>query len=435
MNDTQNAERLHPGVVLNEHYRLVRSVGTGNFGEVFLATDLHLDHPVAVKVLRLDRVRDCDTALRLFESEAKLAVNIDHPNVVRILDLDRHREFHFLVMEYLDGSDLSVLLKEVKRLPLAVALRITSDSLCGLGALHQKSIVHRDLKPQNILIRRDDNRVKLSDFGLAKSLEIPGSLTGGAVVGTPCYMAPELWTGNPATPASDVFAMGVTLFECLMGEVPWNTHDLVSLMDSVKTDSPPAVGEARSDVPPELDEFLSMCLAKDPQARPPDALAAEKELRLLENGEDETNEAEERLLRNRIAIVGLSPDMRAMVRACISASGLLSPVLDVGDCGSDELLQGLGQLDAILLDPQCRPPGEIGEFVKMVRHRFRSIVFFLLQDCSRDPDPYSDFPMYWQNRFRHFFKLHLDTAFADLPGLVTDVTQMIVFDQTVGLSR
>ena len=253
-----------PPSVIADRYRIETPLGSGGMATTYLARDLVLDRPVAVKVLRLTDSQATDLAR--FEREARAAAAVSHPNVVQVFDAGQDGDLRYIVMEWVDGGDLAHLIRERAPLPLEEAVRITADILRGLAAIHQAGIVHRDVKPANVLLDRR-GRAKLTDFGIARRSDDP-TLTGPVeLLGTAAYVAPERVRGEPATPASDLYAVGVILYELLTGQLPFPGQTPEELLAQHLHAAPVPPRRWRRDIPPALEQVVLRALAKDPGAR------------------------------------------------------------------------------------------------------------------------------------------------------------------------
>ena len=258
---------LAPGTVLLERYRVLSILGRGGMGLVYRADDLKLGQPVALKFLPPSLARDPEYRER-FLSEVRNARQVSHPNVCRVYDVAEANGHYFLSMEYVDGEDLSTLLARIGRLPPAKALEIAHELCAGLAAAHARQFVHRDLKPANIMI---DGRghARITDFGLAVA---PEEARPGELAGTPSYMAPELFEGKPATVQSDIYALGVVLYELYTGKHPWDRRPAT---DSKRRESgrPPSSPSFHTpEIDSAVDRIILRCLEIDPTARPSSAL-------------------------------------------------------------------------------------------------------------------------------------------------------------------
>src|SRR5262245_52244713 len=203
---TPGSARFAPGAIVAGRYRLVALLGRGGMGEVYRAEDLTLDQPVALKFLP-EGAAESDARVAQFHNELRVARQVSHKNVCRLYDLGEHDGRRFLTMEYVDGEDLSSSLRRFRRMPPDKAVQIARQLCAGVSAAHEKGVLHRDLKPANVMLDGNGD-VRITDFGIA-------TLGGGGegVAGTPLYMAPELLAGKPASVKSDIYALGLILFE------------------------------------------------------------------------------------------------------------------------------------------------------------------------------------------------------------------------------
>jgi len=250
-------------------YRLSRVLGRGGMGTVYLAYDELKSEVVALKMLDPPLVRS-PVALERFAREARLARRITHPNVARVFDLGSYQGRAFLTLEYVEGEDLRTRLRREGALGAETAARLTLAVCKGLGAAHSAAVVHRDLKPANVLLERG-GRVVLTDFGIARAMEDqqgPGGLTYlHGVVGTPQYMAPEQLTESPVDARTDVYAVGLLLYEMLVGEPAFlQAISLKAAFERLR--QPPPDPRDRAEVPRPLAELVRSCLALAPAERP-----------------------------------------------------------------------------------------------------------------------------------------------------------------------
>jgi serine/threonine-protein kinase len=265
------------GTVLEGRYRVERVIGTGGMGTVYLAQQLALRMPVAVKVLQRDCSEDFTYNYR-FVREARVAARVIHPNVARVLDLGRTPEGQvFSVMEHLEGEDLAALLAREGALPWSRARRILRQVIRGLRAAHDIGVIHRDIKPSNVFLMAASGgrteQVKLLDFGIAKAAD-PSSTFGenltrlDKIIGTVEYIAPERVLGEPADARSDIYSLGVMMFEMLTGHQPWPTEagTLRALMRRVREDAP-SLPEFLPGVPTELAAVVRKAMAREPADR------------------------------------------------------------------------------------------------------------------------------------------------------------------------
>jgi eukaryotic-like serine/threonine-protein kinase len=263
-----------PSDVIAGRFRLEQVLGHGGMSEVWLARDLELERPVAVKLLS-----SAGTAPR-FEREARSAASLSHPNIVGVFDYGEFEGRRYLVLEYVPGGTLD----ERMSTPLSddEVAEIARDIAAGLAHAHQHGIVHRDLKPSNVLFD-GEGRAKIADFGVARAVSDATLTTTGAVVGTAQYMAPEQATGGEVGPESDVYAFGVILFQMLTGRPPFEAEHPVAEMLTKSWQDAPAVESLRPDAPPFLAALAASALALDRHARPADgsALVAALDLQAL----------------------------------------------------------------------------------------------------------------------------------------------------------
>src|SRR6266498_3965941 len=234
-----------PEVMLAGRYRLVRRLASGGMGQVWRANDEILGRPVAVKLLRSEYAEDPEFVDR-FRAEGTTA---------------------YLVMELVEGEPLSVLLAREGRLSAAHTLNVLAQSALALDSAHQAGVVHRDVKPSNLLLRRD-GVVKVTDFGIAHAADEAPRTEAGMVVGTAAYLSPEQVACRPATPASDVYALGVVAYECLAGRRPFTGEHPIALALAHRRSAPPPLPE---DVPDAVQELVAWTMSKVPRARPPSA--------------------------------------------------------------------------------------------------------------------------------------------------------------------
>jgi serine/threonine-protein kinase len=257
-------------VALNGRYRIIDRIGSGGMSVVYKAQDLSLGRIVAVKVLH-ENLTDDEGFLRRFQREAHAAANLSHPNIVTVHDIGQDGNRHFIVMEYIDGRTLKQLvrLQNQQGRPLSVqrALDLAIQICAGIGYAHRANLIHCDVKSQNILVTKDE-RVKVADFGIARAMsEATQHTVDSQIWGTPHYFSPEQAAGQPATPASDVYAIGVVLFELLTGRLPFiaDTHTALALKHM--QEPPPRASEINPLVPQQIDQILQKVLAKEPAAR------------------------------------------------------------------------------------------------------------------------------------------------------------------------
>jgi serine/threonine-protein kinase len=264
------------GAVLDGRYELRELIGEGSFGRVFRGYDRRLARPVAVKVIKPWWAEDPEWA-RAFEREAQLLASLSHDGIVAVYDVGDAPEGLYLVSELVEGGSLARRLAQGS-LPAAEARTVALELCRALGGAHARRVVHRDVKPENVLLTAD-GRVKVGDFGIARLAESTTDAPAGTIIGTPRYMAPEQARGGPITPATDVYAVGVVLYEMLAGHPPFAGSSAVELALRHLSDPPPALGAA---VPPRLAAIALRALAKDPAERFADAAAMARALQMVD---------------------------------------------------------------------------------------------------------------------------------------------------------
>ena len=252
--------------LIDERYRLGPVIGCGAMGDVYDAKDLRLRRPVAVKLLRAELATDVDLRGR-FEREARAAARLAHPNVVAVFDTGEDHRTPFIVMERLSGRTLA---DEIRDGPLSEARTrtVASQVLGALAAAHAANVLHRDIKPANVLLAENGD-VKVADFGIAKILDDARTdlTSAGLVLGSSSYVAPERVRGGAASASSDVYSVGVLLYEALSAGKPFSGDTPVSVMHAVINQEPRPLHELRPDVSPSLVAVVSQAMAKDPLAR------------------------------------------------------------------------------------------------------------------------------------------------------------------------
>ncbi len=252
--------------LLNGRYRLITQQGSGGMAVIYKAQDIALGRIVAVKVLRPSLTGD-PTFLTRFRQEARNVANLAHPNIVTLFDFGQDGNTYYMVMEYVDGKDLKKLIRESAPFPVERALHIGIQICAGVGYAHRAELVHADVKPQNVLVTADDH-VKVTDFGIAQAIAATQTQEKQSVVwGSPHYFAPEQASGEAPTPASDVYSIGIVLFEMLTGKLPYNGADQQELALAHIRDQIPHVMEFNPNVPVHLDRIIYKVMSKQPSDR------------------------------------------------------------------------------------------------------------------------------------------------------------------------
>lgn len=260
-------QRFVPGVVLGRRFRIVGLLGQGGMGEVYRAEDLRLGETVALKLLPAELARDA-TALGRLHREVRLARQVAHPNVCRVFDVGEAEGLAFISMEYIDGEDLASLLRRIGRLPEAKAIEVARQLCAGLAAAHEKGVLHRDLKPANVMID-GRGRARISDFGLAVPV---AEATTGELAGTPLYMAPEQLARGEVSFRSDVYSLGLILYECLTGRRPFEGASRAELMSLQRSGMPSSPSRDVIGLDPVVERVVMRCLEPEPADRPATAL-------------------------------------------------------------------------------------------------------------------------------------------------------------------
>ncbi|MEP7189894.1 MAG: protein kinase, partial [Roseiflexaceae bacterium] len=248
--------------ILNDRYELEQKIGEGGMARVYRGRDLRLNRQVAIKVLHSHFASDANF-LQRFHHEAQAAANLRHPNIVDVYDVGQDADMHYIVMEYVAGSDLKALLMRSGALPIEQAVYVGECVANGLEAAHRIGMVHRDIKPQNIIVG-EQGQVKITDFGIAKSSLSTALTETGVTFGTADYISPEQARGQTATPRSDLYSLGVTLYETLTNRLPFSGDSSIAVaMQHVSADPPPP-RMYNPRIPPQLESLVLRALSKDP---------------------------------------------------------------------------------------------------------------------------------------------------------------------------
>ena len=255
-----------PDRVLNDRYRLLEQQAAGGMAVVYKAQDLSLGRTVAIKILRPSLTSD-QTFLVRFRQDARNVANLSHPNIVTVYDFGQDGTTYYIVMEYVEGQDLKKLIKAEAPFPVDRMLNLAIQMCAGIGYAHRAGLVHADVKPQNILVTATDH-VKVTDFGIAQVLSETQPRERQSIVwGSPHYFAPEQAAGDPPTPASDVYALGIVMFEMLTGKLPYAGIDQQSLALAHMREPVPHVMDFNPRVPVHLDRIVYKVMSKNPNDR------------------------------------------------------------------------------------------------------------------------------------------------------------------------
>src|SRR5947199_7477986 len=272
--------------VLGERYQLQVPIGRGGMATIYRGRDLRMDRVVAIKVLREVYSTDPKFVTR-FQREAKAASSLQHPNIVQVYDYGQSDGNYFIVMELIEGTDLRRYLRSRGVLAVDRAIIIAHDVALGLGAAHRRGIVHRDVKPQNVLVGRDGS-IKLTDFGIAsvyKDINAERLTTTGMTLGTVQYYAPEQAQGEIVSPAADVYALGIVLYEMLTGRTPFDGDTPVAVAMQHIQDVPMPPSQFNPNIPPALANIIMRCLEKVPEMRFRDGSTLARALETLNDEE------------------------------------------------------------------------------------------------------------------------------------------------------
>ncbi|NKC66492.1 Stk1 family PASTA domain-containing Ser/Thr kinase [Vagococcus fluvialis] len=252
---------INIGTKIGERYEIIGNIGSGGMANVYLANDLILNREVAIKVLRFDFQNDQD-AIRRFQREALAATEMVHPNIVTVYDVGEENDMQYIVMEYVKGTDLKRYIKENPSIPLSTIVNIMGQILSAISLAHDHQIIHRDLKPQNVLVD-EDGTVKITDFGIAIALSETSLTQTNTLLGSVHYLSPEQARGGMATRQSDIYALGIILYELLTGSVPFEGESAVSIALKHFQNDIPSVRQRHPEIPQPLENVVLKATAKE----------------------------------------------------------------------------------------------------------------------------------------------------------------------------
>lgn len=256
---------IDKGYLLGERYRIIDTLGEGGMANVYLAEDIILQRKVAVKVLRLDLKKDPQIEAR-FQREALATSELSHPNIVSVLDVGNDHGLPYMVMEYVNGPDLKEYIRENSPLPLHQIIHIMDQILSAVALAHKHNVIHRDLKPQNILMDKRGN-VKIADFGIAVALNQSSVTQTNSIMGSVHYMSPEQTRGGMVTKQSDIYSLGIILYELITGHVPFNGDTPVAVALKHAQEPVPSIRKNQPEIPQALENVVLKATAKDPRDR------------------------------------------------------------------------------------------------------------------------------------------------------------------------
>src|ERR687898_742872 len=309
-------------VIINERYEIHKRVGRGGMADVFLARDRLLDRQVAIKVLFPAFAVDPNFVER-FRREAQAAANLSHPNIVNVYDWGKYEGTYFIAMEYVQGRTLADILRANGHVTSKQAAEIASEVAAALNFAHEAGLVHRDIKPANILIG-SNGQVKVADFGIARAMNAPteANLTqAGAVMGTASYFSPEQAQGAQPDPRSDLYSLGVVMYEMVAGRPPFTGENPVSIAYKQVHDNPQPLNQLLVDIPRAYEAIVAKLLAKDPNVRYTTATALRDDLRRFRNGDQVL----------ALAAAAASAARGPSTVAATGATGEIRPTVVLGD--------------------------------------------------------------------------------------------------------
>ena len=256
---------INKGELIDNRYKIVKSIGEGGMANVYLAWDTILEREVAVKILRGD-LADDEKFIRRFQREANSASSLRHPNIVEMYDVGEDEGKYFIVMEYVDGKTLKSLIKKRGSLNLTESIDIMMQLTSGIACAHDSYIIHRDIKPQNVMIL-EDGRVKITDFGIAMALNQNELTQTNSVMGSVHYLPPEQASGSGSTIKSDIYSLGILMFELLTGKVPFKGDNAVEIAIKHMRDQIPSVCDINNKIPQSVENIILKACAKNPKNR------------------------------------------------------------------------------------------------------------------------------------------------------------------------
>jgi CheY-like chemotaxis protein len=275
-------EELTRGTTFAGRYEIIEEIGKGGMGKVYRALDTEVKEEVAVKLIKPKIIQD-EATIERFRNELKVARKVSHRNICRMHDLGKAEEGYYITMEYVEGEDLKSLIRKKGKLSTDEAIGIAQQVCEGLAEAHELGVVHRDMKPQNIMIDKND-RAKIMDFGIARSVEVPRVTATGMIIGTPDYFSPEQAEGEEADQRSDIYSLGVILYEMVTGSVPFEGDTALSVALKHKSQLPLDPRKLNPDVSDDLSRLILICMEKERERRYQKAEELLADLRNIEEG-------------------------------------------------------------------------------------------------------------------------------------------------------
>jgi serine/threonine protein kinase/tetratricopeptide (TPR) repeat protein len=315
-------EELTTGSTFAGRYQIIEELGKGGMGKVYKVHDLEIKEKIALKLIKPELAADKDTIER-FRNELKLARNISHKHVCRMYDLNREAGTYFLTMEYIPGEDLKSMIRMSKQMTVGTAVCIARQICDGLAAAHKAGIVHRDLKPNNIMLDKEGN-VRIMDFGIARSLSSKGITGKGVMIGTPEYMSPEQVEAKEIDSRTDIYSLGIILYEMLTGSLPFEADTPFAVGVKQKSEPPEDPRELNPRIAPELSALILKCLEKDKENRFHSVSEIDNELAKIEQGIPTTEKlvADKKTRASREITVQLSP-RRILIPALVIIAAIV----------------------------------------------------------------------------------------------------------------
>ena len=308
---------LKTGTIFAGRFEVIEELGKGGMGKVYKVLDKEVNEKIALKLLKPEIATDENTIER-FRNELKFARKVGHPNVCRMYDLNREGDTHYITMELVSGEDLKSTITRIGQLPVGKAIAISKQVCSGLAEAHRLGVVHRDLKPQNVMLDKEGN-ARIMDFGIARSLKAKGLTGAGVMIGTPEYMSPEQVEVKDVDQRSDIYSLGVILYEMVTGRLPFEGETSIAVAMKHKSEAPQDPGKVNTQIPDELSRVILRCLEKDKEKRYQSAGEVRAELDAIEKGMPTT----ERVVPKR------KPTTSKEITVTFSTKKLLVPALAV----------------------------------------------------------------------------------------------------------